>query len=92
MKVNTKKRKNARRGFEQIFGRQVLIDRMYQIISLGKQGLDAFILELGRMMAETIMYIDREEVSGPDYHPKDSEIQKWASQQGSIYIGDQKFR
>ena len=78
MKVNTKSRKNARRGFEQIFGKQALIDRMYQIVSQGKQGLDAFLLELGRMMAETVMYIDREEVAGPDYHPKDCAIQKWA--------------
>jgi len=92
MKVNTKNRKNARRGFEQIFGRQALIDRMYQIVSQGKHGLDAFLLELGRMMAETIMYIDREEVAGPDYHPKDSRIKKWASQGGSIYVADQKVK
>lgn len=91
MKVNTKSRKNARRGFEQIFGKQELIDRMYTIVSQGKQGLDAFLLELGRMMAETVMYIDREEVSGPDYHPKDCTIQKWASQGGSIYMADQKI-
>jgi transposase-like protein len=91
MKVNTKSKKNARRGFEQIFGKQALIDRMYQIVSQGKQGLDAFLLELGRMMAETVMYIDREEVAGPDYHPKDCAIQKWASQGGSIYMADQKI-
>jgi len=41
MKVNTKSKKNARRGFEQIFGKQALIVRMYQIVSQGKQGLDA---------------------------------------------------
>jgi transposase-like protein len=91
MKVNTKSKKNARKGFEQIFGKQALIDRMYQIVSQGKQGLDAFLLELGRMMAETVMYIDREEVAGPDYHPKDCAIQKWASQGGSIYMADQKI-
>lgn len=91
MEVNMKNRKNARRGFEQIFGRQALIERMYQIVSQGKQGLDVFLLELGRMMAETIMYIDREEVAGPDYHPKDCAIQKWASQGGSIYMADQKI-
>lgn len=92
MKVNTKNRKNARRGFEQIYGKQVLIDQMYRIISQGKQGLDAFILELGRKMAETVMYMERENTAGPDYHPKDSQIQKWASQPGSVYIGDQKVR
>lgn len=63
---------------------------MYQIISQGKRGLDAFLMEIGRMMAETVMYIEREEISGPDYHPLSSQIQKWASQPGSIYLGDQK--
>lgn len=91
MRVNTRKRRNARRIFEQMYGRQELIDRMYQIISQGKQGLDAFLLEVGRMMAETIMYIEREEISGPEYRPLSSEIKKWASQRGSIYLGDQKI-
>jgi putative transposase len=90
MKLNTKKRKKATRVIRQLYGRQELIDRVYQIISQGKQGLDAFLMELGRMMAETVMYIEREEISGPDYHPWSSEIQKWASQPGSVYLGDQK--
>jgi len=72
MKVNTRKRRNARRVFEQMYGKQEMIDRMYKIISQGKQGLDAFLLEVGRMMAETIMYIEREEVAGPEYHPLSS--------------------
>ena len=92
MKVNTKRRKNARRGFDQILGRQALVDRMYQIVTQGKQGLDSFLLELGRMMAETVMYIDREEIAGPDYYPRDRAVQKWASQPGSIYIADQKIQ
>jgi transposase-like protein len=90
MKLNTRKRKKAIKGFKQTFGRQELLDQMYQIISLGKQGLDAFLLEVGRMMAEAVMYIEREEISGPDYRPLWSGIQKWASQPGSIYLGDQK--
>lgn len=91
MRVNTKKRKKARRDFEQMYGKQEMIDRMYRIISQGKQGLDAFLLEIGRTMAETIMYIEREELSGPEYYPISSKIQKWASQGGSIYLGDQKI-
>jgi transposase-like protein len=43
------------------------------------------------MMAETVMYIEREEISGPEYHPLSSETKKWASQGGSIYLGDQKI-
>ncbi len=46
--------------------------------------------EIGRMVAETIMYMEREEIAGPDYHPT-SPLQKWASQPGSIYLGDQKI-
>lgn len=90
MKLNTKRRKKATKVIRQVYGRQELIDRVYQIISQGKQGLDAFLMEIGRIMAETVMYIDREEISGPDYHPLSSEIQKWASQPGSVYLGDQK--
>jgi transposase-like protein len=74
-----------------MYGKQEMIDRMYRIISQGKQGLDGFLLEIGRMMAETIMYIEREEISGPEYQPLSSEIKKWASQGGSIYLGDQKI-
>jgi transposase-like protein len=91
MKLNTKKRKKTTRVFGQLYDRQELLDRVYQIISQGKQGLDAFLIEIGRMMAETVMYIEREEISGPDYHPLSSEIQKWASQPGSIYLSDQKI-
>jgi transposase-like protein len=43
------------------------------------------------MMAETIMYIEREEKAGPDYQPLSSDVYKWASQPGSVYIGDQKI-
>ena len=46
---------------------------------------------IGRLVAETLMYMEREEKSGPDYHPTSSGLRKWASQRGSIYIGDQKL-
>jgi putative transposase len=35
------------------------------------------------------MYIDREEIAGPDYMPFSPE---WASQGGSVYLGDQKIK
>lgn len=90
MKANTRKRKESRKVFEKLYGRQELVDRMYRIISEGKRGVDAFLLELGRSMAEAVMYMEREDISGPEYQPKDSAIRKWASQAGSIYIADQK--
>ena len=92
MKVNTRNRKKAIRGFKQMYGRQEIIDRMYQIMAEGKHGLDAVMLEIGKTVAEAIMYIEREERSGEDYHPVSPDIYKWASQEGSIYLGDQKVK
>ena len=92
MKDSTKSRKKAIRGFKQMYGRQEIIDRMYQIMATGKVGLDAVMLEIGKTVAETIMYIEREEVSGQDYHPVSPDMYKWAAQGGSIYLGDQKVK
>src|SRR5512136_404509 len=92
MKETTKERKKAIRGIEAACGRQQIVERMYGIFTQGKQGLDVFMKELGRMVAEAIMYIEREEEAGPDYQPKSPEIRKWASQGGSVYIGDQKIK
>lgn len=92
MKQSTKQRKKAIRGFKEMYGQQALVERMYQIIAKGKLGLDAVMMDIGRTIAETIMYIEREERSGEDYHPVSADIYKWASQEGSIYLGDQKIK
>lgn len=92
MKDNTKRRKKAIKGMQSAYGRQEINNRLYQIYSQGKVGFDTLMKELGKMMAETIMYVEREEVAGPEYYPHSPEIQKWASQGGSVYIGDQKIR
>lgn len=36
--------------------------------------------------------MEREELSGPDYYPSSPELKKWASQAGSVYLGNQKIR
>ncbi len=54
MKVNTKMRKKAIREFEQIMGRRELIDQMYQVYRLGKQGFDALVKELGVMLVNIV--------------------------------------
>lgn len=92
MKETTKKRKKARFGIEAAYGRKWIDDQMFRILATGKQGFDTMMKEMGRMMAETIMYIEREEIAGPDYAPFSPDIRKWASQGGSVYIGDQKIR
>jgi transposase-like protein len=65
-------------------------DQMIQVMLGGKRALDAVILQIGLLIAETIMYMEREEVAGADYHPTSPKLYKWASQKGSIYLGDQK--
>ncbi len=92
MKETTKKRKKAIKVMQETHGRQWIVEQMYQIFAKGKQGFDICMKELGRMVAETIMYIEREEIAGPDYQPFSPDMRKWASQGGSAYIGDQKTR
>ncbi|MEK6672520.1 MAG: hypothetical protein AABY42_03480 [Nitrospirota bacterium] len=64
MKETTKKRKKAKLGIETAYGKQWVVDQMFGIYEKGKQGFDTMMKEMGRMMAETIMYIDREEIAG----------------------------
>ena len=91
MKLNTIQRKKARGGFEAAFGKEELVERMYQIIKAGKQGLDGFIQELGGLLVEAIMDMEREERSGPQYQPLQARLYKWAYQKGSLYMGDRKI-
>jgi len=92
MRLDTRQRKKARKGLEAIIGRKGLGDHLVTVLLKGKQGMDALMMDLGRMLAETIMYVEREELSGPEYHPRQPAVKKWASQKGSIYLGDQKVR
>jgi len=92
MKESTRKRKNASKGFRQLGGEEWVRNRLYRVLADGKLAFDAMMLEMGKMFAEAIMEMDREERSGADYHPIDPNLQKWAFQTGSVYIGDQKIR
>lgn len=92
MRGDTIWRKKASGLFQQLRGRGWLLERMAEVISEGKRGLDGLALELGRMVAEAVMYLEREEIAGPDYRPYNSEVRKWASQAGSVFIGDRKVR
>jgi len=91
MRLNTIQRRKARGGLEAAFGKEELVNRMYQIIKTGKQGLDGFIQELGTLLVEAIMDMEREERSGPQYQPLQAELYKWAYQKGSLYMGDRKI-
>jgi len=67
-------------------------ERLSEVMVRGKKALDETCGEIGRMFAETLMVMDREEISGEDYQPKCQELQKWGFQKGSVYIGQQKTK
>lgn len=92
MKVETKQRKKAMGGFKQMTGSELAQQSLYRIMTEGKRALDDVFLTMGRMLAESVMLIEREELAGPDYHPTNSRLKKWAHEEGSVFIGDQKIK
>ncbi|MGD0487062.1 MAG: hypothetical protein ABSB94_07705 [Syntrophorhabdales bacterium] len=42
---------------------------MVRVLQIGKKELDSLVMELGRMLAETIMDMERKERSGPEGKP-----------------------
>ena len=91
MRLDTKKRKMATKALQATQEQEWWAEQVMQVMVGGKRALDATMLEIGRLTAETIMYMEREEKAGPDYHPSSPGLHKWASQRGSIYVGDQKI-
>ena len=92
MRKDTILRKNAIKGFRQMSGEREMVDKMHLILTHGKRAFDGVMMDLGRMLAESILYIEREERSGPDYFPRQEGLPKWGSQGGSVFIGDQKVK
>ncbi len=92
MRRDTRQRKRALAGLRAISGQDAMLGTLVRVISSGKQALDAVMLEMGRMVAESVMLMEREEVSGPDYYPTDPAFKKWAHEEGSLFIGDQKVK
>jgi transposase-like protein len=90
MKVETKNRKKAMAGFRQITDQEQMRQRMHDIVQTGSQALNQLTLELGRDLAQFILYAEREERAGPDYQPRREGLYKWASEPGSVYVAGQK--
>ena len=91
MKSTTRKRKESANNFKHLIGESEFSQRVAQTISWGKRSIDSMNQELGRMLVESILLMDRENICGPDYAPS-GDIYKWAHQGGSVYIGDQKVK
>jgi putative transposase len=90
MRRDTRQRKRALAGLRAIAGQDEMLGTLVRVISSGKQALDAVMLEMGRLVAESVMLMEREQMAGPDYYPTDPAFKKWAHEEGSLYLGDQK--
>jgi putative transposase len=90
MKEETKQRKKAMAGFRQWTHQEQMRQQLYEIVQSGRQSLDALVFDLGRHLAEFILYSEREELAGPDYQPSHKGLYKWAAEAGSVYLGGQK--
>ena len=84
MKIETKNRKKAIAGFRPISAQEQMRQQMHDIIQTGTIALNQMTVDLGRHLVEAILYMEREERAGPDYHPKQAGLYKWASQPGSL--------
>ena len=92
MRQDTIYRKNATQVLRGMQGKDWWAKKLVDVIHRGKRAFDAMHLELGRTVAEAIMLMERENMAGPDYDPLFPNIEKWASEGGSVYIGDQKVK
>jgi transposase-like protein len=72
-------------------GQEWLIGEMAVVRAEGKAALDECAMKMGRILAESILYTEREQLAGPEYRPTGGS-RKWGAQPGSIYLGDQKVR
>jgi len=68
-----------------------LIEELAEVREAGKAALDDCMLRMGRVLAEAILYTEREEMAGPGYRPSGT-LRKWGAQSGSVYLGDRKVR
>jgi putative transposase len=91
MRKSTRERKQRASQFQEILGEESFALKVAQTISWGKRSIDSLNREVGKMLVESILLMDRENIAGPDYSPR-GDIYKWAHQQGSVFIGDQKVK
>lgn len=85
-------KKNVKKLFEAMQGDRRMNQELTEVMNEGKRALDSCMMEIGRMLAETLMLIEREQIAGLDYHPSREGLEKWGFQEGSIYLGGQKVK
>jgi len=84
----TRRRKEILQAFR---GQEWVLEELAGVRAAGKAALDDCTMKMGRILMEAILYTEREQLSGPEYHPAGI-YRKWGVQPGSIYLGDRKVR
>lgn len=74
-------------GRGKIVGEYAIIHRPRVLVQVLQLKFDDCPMKVGRMLAESLLDLAREAMAGPDDHPTDARITKWASQPGSVFIG-----
>jgi transposase-like protein len=90
MKNSTRNSKQAAKEFGEILVREPGLFDLLAIREHGKTAFDELHKRLGVMLVESILKIEREELTGADHSPREDGLYKWGYQQGSVFIGDQK--
>ena len=91
MKKATRGRKDKANTIRHAMGDDLMAEITTGILSEGKSILDSAITDIGRTLVEGILYMQREQIAGPDFMPTPGYI-KGGSQQGSVFVGSQKLR
>ena len=84
--------KKNKEALTDLIGREMLEEKIADMMVTGKKALDGAILEIGQLFVETLLIMDREERSGRDNNPTNPNLRKWGFQKGSVYVGNIKVR
>lgn len=91
MKKITQEVRRRKEILQGLRGQEWLIEEMAAVRAEGKQALDECTIKMGRILVESILYTEREQLAGPEYQPAGN-FRKWGAQPGSVYLGDRKVR
>lgn len=89
MKKITQKARRRKEILQALRGQEWLVEELTAVRAQGKAALDECMMKMGKILAESILYTEREQLAGPEYHPAGT-VRKWGAQPGSIYLGDRK--
>jgi len=91
MKRITQEGRRRKEILQEVRHQEWLMEQMVGVRAEGKAALDECTMKMGRILAEAILYTDREQMAGPAYRPAHI-YRKWGAQLGSVYLGDRKVR